>query len=153
LLCGARTHHVKCGIDNGLLLNVAYNENMQTEIPPERDAVRASRHDEPGMTELEAAIHRLGSRDGTRSEASIQSDIRLVLLLADLGLEDHDLAVDLEVPAAGGRIDILVGRTVIEVKRDLTKPGVPEAALVEAGLLPRLDAAVRKLFLSTGDPV
>ncbi len=85
------------------------------------------------MSELDEAIQRLGSRDPSRSEASIQSDIRLVLLLADLGLEDHDLAVDLEVPAAGGRIDILVGRTVIEVKRDLTKPGVAEAALVQLG--------------------
>lgn len=82
---------------------------------------------------LSAAIARLGTRQPTRSEASIQSDIRLVLLLADLGIKDHDLAVDLEVPAAGGRIDILVGRTVIEVKRDLTKPGVTEAALIQLG--------------------
>ncbi len=85
------------------------------------------------MSDLDAAIERLGKRDPSRSEASIQSDIRLVLLLADLGLDDDDLAVDLEVPAAGGRIDILVGQTVIEVKKDLTKPGVAEAALVQLG--------------------
>lgn len=95
--------------------------------------VRGMGHDLAVISDLEAAIRRLGVRDLSRSEASIQSDIRLVLLLADLGLEDHDLAVDLEVPAAGGRIDILVGRTVIEVKRDLTKPGVTEAALVQLG--------------------
>lgn len=95
--------------------------------------VRASGQDAGTMSELDVAIQRLGTRDPARSEASIQSDIRLVLLLADLGLEDEDLAVDLEVPAAGGRIDILVGRTVIEVKRDLTKPGVAEAALVQLG--------------------
>lgn len=95
--------------------------------------IRSWSHDGLMGPELSAAIERLGVRDPSRSEASIQSDIRLVLLLADLGLDDHDLAVDLEVPAAGGRIDILVGRTVIEVKRDLSKPGVTEAALVQLG--------------------
>lgn len=81
-------------------------------------------------------MNRLSLRDPARSEACIQSDIRLVLLLADLGLDDSNLAVDLQVPAAGGRIDILVGRTVIEVKRDLTKAGVATAALAQlAGYL------------------
>jgi hypothetical protein len=116
---------------------------MDLEISAGASVVRPSEHDGTMTADLEAAIRRLGVRDPSRSEASIQSDIRLVLLLADLGLEAHDLAVDLEVPAAGGRIDILVGRTVIEVKRDLTRPGVAEAALVQLGgyLKTRLETA------------
>lgn len=86
-------------------------------------------------------MNRLSLRDPARSEACIQSDIRLVLLLADLGLDDSNLAVDLQVPAAGGRIDILVGRTVIEVKPDLTKAGVATAALAAGYLRTRQETA------------
>lgn len=85
---------------------------------------------------LATAIGRLSTRAADRSEATIQSDIRLVLLTADLGLDPADVVVDLEVPAGGGRIDILIGRTVIEVKRDLTIPGVQSDALQQlAGYL------------------
>ena len=71
-------------------------------------------------TNLEQLIERLAKRD-TRAEATIQADVRQLLLTADLNLENADVAdVALEAQAGGGRrIDVEVGATVIEVKRDL----------------------------------
>jgi hypothetical protein len=64
-----------------------------------------------------------------RSEATIQSDVRILLLDPSLGLAEHDLDVDLETPAGHGRrIDIEVGCTVIEVKRSLAAPAAITAA-------------------------
>lgn len=56
-----------------------------------------------------------------RTEALVQSDIRLLLLASNLNLVDGDImTVSLESPAGGGqRIDIEIGACVIEVKRDL----------------------------------
>lgn len=54
-----------------------------------------------------------------RSEADIQSDVAAVLVLGDLNLE-HENLVLLEAPTGSGlRIDIEVGSTVIEVKKEL----------------------------------
>lgn len=65
------------------------------------------------------------NRDRVHSEATVQSDIRLLLLTGGLGLEDHDLDVELETQVPGRRrIDIEVGFTVIEVKKDLRKAAV-----------------------------
>lgn len=64
-----------------------------------------------------------------RSEATIQSDVRILLLDPMLGLAEQDLEVDLETPAGHGRrIDVEVGRTVIEVKRTLASPTAIVAA-------------------------
>ncbi|MCC6522361.1 MAG: N-6 DNA methylase [Polyangiaceae bacterium] len=50
----------------------------------------------------------------------VQADVRQLLLTADLNLRDDNLEVFLEAQAGGGRrIDVEVGATVIEVKRDL----------------------------------
>ncbi|MEV4001928.1 N-6 DNA methylase [Actinomadura sp. NPDC049753] len=55
----------------------------------------------------------------------MQADIRQLLLTGGLGLSDHDLSVDLETPVPGRRrIDIEVGFTVIEVKKDLRSTAV-----------------------------
>ena len=55
----------------------------------------------------------------------MQSDIRLLLLSGGLGLAEHDLEVELETPVPGRRrIDIEVGFTVIEVKKDLRSASV-----------------------------
>ena len=70
------------------------------------------------------------NRDRVHSEATVQSDIRLLLLTGGLGLEDHDLDVDLETQVPGRRrIDIEVGYTVIEVKKDLRKAAVVKEAV------------------------
>lgn len=55
----------------------------------------------------------------------MQADVRQLLLSGDLGLGDHDLEVELESPLGDRRrIDVEVGCTVIEVKKDLRKASV-----------------------------
>ncbi|MBQ0905523.1 N-6 DNA methylase [Micromonospora sp. U21] len=69
---------------------------------------------------LQPLLARIADRRAARSEATLQADIRQLLLAGDFGLADSHLDVDLEAPAGGGRrIDIEVGYTVIEVKRRL----------------------------------
>lgn len=71
----------------------------------------------------------INKSDTVRSEATIQSDVRMLLLDPELGLADYDLDVDLETPAGRGRrIDVEVGCTVIEVKRSLSTPAAITAA-------------------------
>lgn len=71
----------------------------------------------------------INKSDAVRSEATIQSDVRMVLLDPELGLAERDLDVDLETPAGHGRrIDVEVGCTVIEVKRSLAAPAALAAA-------------------------
>ena len=64
--------------------------------------------------------------DAGRSEASLQSDVRTLLLAGGLNLEaDHLLVPELEASAgAGRRIDVEIGFTVIETKRNLRRTGV-----------------------------
>ena len=80
---------------------------------------------------LEDLVARICRRDAPRSEAEVQADIRQLILAApfELGEDDIDV-VSLESPIAGGRrIDIEVGSTVIEVKRDLRRGRVREEAV------------------------
>lgn len=71
----------------------------------------------------------INKSDAVRSEATIQSDVRMVLMDPELGLAEQDLDVDLETPAGHGRrIDVEVGCTVIEVKRSLAAPAALAAA-------------------------
>jgi hypothetical protein len=64
-------------------------------------------------------VDRLASRKGV-TEADIQSDVRALLLYGGLDLEEKDLVV-LESQAGGGRrIDVEIGTSVIEVKKDLS---------------------------------
>lgn len=77
--------------------------------------------------DLQALAGRLLRRnDPSRSEASLQSDVRTLLLSGNLNLiADNLLVPELETPVgAGRRIDIEIGFTVIETKRDLRKRGV-----------------------------
>lgn len=67
---------------------------------------------------------------GVRSEATIQSDVRILLLDPELGLAEDDLDVQLEASVGRGRrIDVEVGCTVIEVKKALNSPTVVAAAV------------------------
>lgn len=53
----------------------------------------------------------------------------MLLLTADLGLDEDDLQVNLETPVRGGRrIDVEIGCTVIEVKKNLDSPRAVAAA-------------------------
>lgn len=79
---------------------------------------------------LRELVERLRDRDAKRSEATIQADVRGLLLAAPFHLsEDEVRKVDLESPAGERRrIDVETGTTVIEVKRDLRRAGVLEEA-------------------------
>lgn len=79
------------------------------------------------VAELLAQIAR---RDPARSEATLQADIRQLILTAPLSLTAENLVTaDLETPVGvRRRIDIEVGSCLIEVKRDLSAGNVlPEA--------------------------
>lgn len=82
------------------------------------------------MEDLPAIVARLANRDAKRAEATVQADIRTLLLTAPLSLEDEDIRL-VELESAVGdrrRIDVETGTTVIEVKRDLRRAGVlPDA--------------------------
>jgi SAM-dependent methyltransferase len=71
--------------------------------------------------DLRAVVATIAARSPGRTEATLQSDIRILLLQAPLALQPGDLvAADLETPVGvRKRIDIETGSAVIEVKRDL----------------------------------
>jgi SAM-dependent methyltransferase len=81
----------------------------------------------PRAALLERLVHKTS---GVRSEATIQSDVRMLLLDPELGLAEDDLDVQLEARVGRGRrIDVEVGCTVIEVKRALSGPAAIAAAV------------------------
>lgn len=84
------------------------------------------------MTDLNSIVARLTARNSARSEADVQSDLKHLLLSAPLNLAEDNLDVRLE-PHVGGRrrIDIEVGLTVIEVKKDLRIGNVRSDAVVQ----------------------
>lgn len=81
----------------------------------------------PAIDLLELA-RRLARRDAG-AEANLQADVQTLLLYGGLNLEKDDLDVKLEAQAGGGRrIDVEVGFTVIECKRDIRAASVREEA-------------------------
>lgn len=80
------------------------------------------------IVELLAQIAR---RDPTRSEATLQADIRQLVLTAPLSLSaENVVTADLETPVGvRHRIDIEVGSCLIEVKRDLSAGNVLSDAI------------------------
>lgn len=83
------------------------------------------------MIEQVTLIKNISARSAPRTEATLQADIRHLLLTAQLGLEDDDLQdIVLESPVGDRRrIDIEVGSCVIEVKKDLRKGTVASEAI------------------------
>ena len=79
---------------------------------------------------LHETFTRLVRRDDRRTEADIQADVRQFILTAPFELEEADLSlVLLESPVGDRRrIDVEVGSTVIEVKRDLRRERVKREA-------------------------
>lgn len=79
--------------------------------------------------DLPALARRLATRS-PQAEANKQADIQTLLLYGGLNLGEGDLdIVELEAQVGGGRrIDIEVGLTAIEVKRDLRQRGVRDEA-------------------------
>ena len=66
---------------------------------------------------------------GVRSEATIQSDVRMLLMDRDLGLSDVQL--EAQVGDQHRRIDVEVGCTVIEVKKSLASDAAIAAATTQ----------------------
>ena len=74
-----------------------------------------------GSIDLRALVARMANRVATRTEANVQSDLHTLLTTAPLGLSPDELeSITLESPAGQRRrIDVEVGCTVFEVKKDL----------------------------------
>lgn len=72
-----------------------------------------------------AIVDRLVNGGASRSEATIQSDVRMLLLDVELGLEEVHLETQV---GQGKRIDVEAGATVIEVKKSLVSATALEAA-------------------------
>ena len=74
------------------------------------------------MMDTVALARRLATRS-PQAEANKQADIQTLLLYGGLNLGEGDLnIVELEAQVGGGRrIDIEIGLTAIEVKRDLRR--------------------------------
>ncbi|MFF1491350.1 N-6 DNA methylase [Streptomyces sp. NPDC058304] len=87
----------------------------------------------PSPTALETVFKRVIERKAVRAEATLQADIRQFLLDADLNLGEQDLLTPvLEAQVGGGtghRIDIEMGATVIEVKKDISRPKIRKDAV------------------------
>jgi hypothetical protein len=73
--------------------------------------------------EVRALVTRLADRSSPRTEANVQSDLHMLLSVGPLDLgEDQVRDIVLEAPAGQRRrIDVEIGFTVFEVKRDLRK--------------------------------
>ncbi len=90
--------------------------------------------------ELQELVGRLAGRSDSRSEATVQADVAMLLRLAPLALTP-DLV--LEAPdGAGGRIDVEVGSCAFELKRDLRSARVHRDATEQLGGYLRLRQAV-----------
>ena len=83
--------------------------------------------------DLLQVVARLADRRPERTESNVQSDLHLLLLAAPLDLVDAQLeAIILESPVGQRRrIDVEVGQTVFEVKRDLRVGNVRVEAEVQ----------------------
>jgi SAM-dependent methyltransferase len=85
-------------------------------------------------------LSRLARRDAPRTEADVQADVRQLFLTAPFQLEEGDVEnVYLESPLGDRRrIDVEVGSTVVEVKRDLRRGKVKAEAIEQlAGYVER----------------
>lgn len=94
-----------------------------------------------GTVNVRDLVRRLADRRTGRTEANVQSDLHLLLTAAPLELDDDHLRDEIVLEAQAGerrRIDVEVGLTVFEVKRDLRRAGVREAAVEQlAGYIRR----------------
>ncbi len=98
------------------------------------------------QVDLEEVLRRMADRRPARTEANVQADLHLLLTAAPLELTEGDLRdTVLESPAGQRRrIDVELGQTVFEVKRDLRAGHVREDAIQQ------LAGYVRDRTQSTG---
>lgn len=93
----------------------------------------------PQCTPEDGIVPRLLSSLSTgvgRTEADIQSDIKALLVAADLGLEDDNVVLEEQIgDGTRRRIDIATGRTIIETKKDFAKTDLSSAKEQLAGYI------------------
>jgi hypothetical protein len=84
-----------------------------------------------GRVDLRSLVSRMANRNASRTEANVQSDLHMLLTAAPLNIRTDDLdTITLESPAGlRRRIDVEIGNTVFEVKRDLRVGKVLEDAV------------------------
>lgn len=106
------------------------SDRRKTPRPTRASTRRLTRPVTPRI-DLEALIATLATRRPGRAEATVQADIRTLLLAAPLNLSENGVeTINLETPAGERRrIDIEAGCTVIEVKRDLRVGNVRSEAV------------------------
>jgi len=93
---------------------------------------------------------RLADRDARRSEATVQADVRALLLASPFNLAEEDVEdVSLESPVGDRRrIDVETGTTVFEVKRDLRRTGVlSEAVRQLTGYVEAREAEMQRRYV------
>lgn len=85
----------------------------------------------PVRIDLRSVVSRMANRNVSRTEANVQSDLHLLLTTAPLNLSDGDLeTITLKSPAGHRRrIDVEIGHTVFEVKKDLRAGNVRAEAV------------------------
>ncbi|WP_187414952.1 N-6 DNA methylase [Nonomuraea sp. PA05] len=86
--------------------------------------------DQPRGESLAEIVKRLAARTATRTSGQVAANIRQLLLSADLGLQENDLNCQegLDVDGQRSWIDVHPGFTVLEIKRDLRRPGSRQVA-------------------------
>lgn len=98
-----------------------------------------------GQVDVGALVADIANREKPgRTEADVQSGLKVLLLAAPLELDEDELDVLLEAQAGKRRrIDVEVGATVIEVKKDLRVGNVrPEAVAQLAGYVAQREETV-----------
>lgn len=118
------------------LLRLLTNQPYETVPPlgrlpvlPPRAAHPPAGTAEPMDLDVLARVRRLADRTRGQSEAMVQADIRRLLLVGGLGLDEHSLSTEFETPVENRhRIDVAVGFTVFEVRDDLRAAGVVKRA-------------------------
>ena len=83
----------------------------------------------PMDRDLLTLVRRLVDRNQSRNDARIQADLRKLLVIGGLGLDERDLSAEPATSAEDGRrIDVAAGFTIFEVRTDLRPSGVVKGA-------------------------
>lgn len=72
---------------------------------------------------INALVQKLANRDSSRTEADVQSDLATLFTAGPFSLAQNDIRLETQVTGQR-RIDVEVGLTVVETKRDLRPKGV-----------------------------
>ena len=104
---------------------------LDADVPRECTGGDSMSKDLISPVQLHELVRRISARDDRhRTEADLQSDIRTLLLYGGLSLETPEV-VRLEEQTRDGtrrRLDVAIGQTVLEVKKDLRSESIRASA-------------------------